>query len=427
MSFRKRNVGLSGPSLQSQATGKESSSPLPPGVRPSPLDGRLTTSTGTLSLDDILGHSGFALGNSLLIEENGTTEFATTLLRYFAAEGVVQGHKVHLVGVGEPWARDLPGVVGIAGEDNARLESRTGPEKERMKIAWRYERLGEFGTGPSSARGGTPSMFCSFTAIHDAIRRFTICIDTVCTLTYTAPPTFNRNPILESSPGKESPTAPPVFCHAFDLTKRLPVPDSKVFNFIPIRVVSQPVSPFHSILEALKEHLASSPSSMIHRVLIPVLLSPVIYPSHASSPQYVLQFLHSLRALLRQYPTQLVIMMTLPLMLYPRSTGLSRWMELLSDGVIELSPFPNSDLDGPSKSSGAATAQEEKPQGMVKVHSLPVFSEKGGGGASGDDLAFTVSRRKFVIKPFNLPPVEGDTEAQKGEGDGKPTKVEIDF
>ncbi|KAI4184410.1 MAG: hypothetical protein LQ346_006122 [Caloplaca aetnensis] len=394
MSFRKRNVGLSGPSLQSQATGKESSSPLPPGVRPSPLDGRLTTSTGTLSLDDILGHSGFALGNSLLIEENGTTEFATTLLRYFAAEGVVQGHKVHLVGVGEPWARDLPGVVGIAGEDNARLESRTGPEKERMKIAWRYERLGEFGTGPSSAR---------------------------------APPTFNRNPILESSPGKESPTAPPVFCHAFDLTKRLPVPDSKVFNFIPIRVVSQPVSPFHSILEALKEHLASSPSSMIHRVLIPVLLSPVIYPSHASSPQYVLQFLHSLRALLRQYPTQLVIMMTLPLMLYPRSTGLSRWMELLSDGVIELSPFPNSDLDGPSKSSGAATAQEEKPQGMVKVHSLPVFSEKGGGGASGDDLAFTVSRRKFVIKPFNLPPVEGDTEAQKGEGDGKPTKVEIDF
>ncbi|KAL8899197.1 MAG: hypothetical protein Q9207_006314 [Kuettlingeria erythrocarpa] len=394
MSFRKRNVGLSGPSLQSQATGKESSTPLPPGVRPSPLDGRLTTSTGTFSLDDILGHSGFALGNSLLIQENDTTEFATTLLRYFAAEGVVQGHKIHVIGVGEPWARELPGVLGIAGEDNARLESRTGPEKERMKIAWRYERLGEFGTGPSSAR---------------------------------APPTVNRNPILESSPGKESPTVPPAFCHAFDLSKRLSVPDLKVFNFIPIRVVSQPVSPFHSILQSLKEHLASSPSSMIHRVLIPVLLSPAIYPLHASSPQYILQFLHSLRALLRQYPAQLVIMMSLPLMLYPRSTGLSRWMELLSDGVIELSPFPHSDLDGPSKSSGAATAQEEKPQGMVKVHSLPVFSEKGGGGASGDDLAFTVSRRKFVIKPFNLPPIEGDTEAQKGEGDGKPTKVEIDF
>lgn len=170
MSFRKRSVGLSAPSLQKQVIGAEPSSTLPPGVRPSPLDGRLTTSTGTLSLDDILGHSGFALGNSLLIEENGTTEFGTTLLRYFAAEGVVQGHKVHIVGVGEPWARELPGVSGIAGEDGAKLESRTGPEKERMKIAWRYERLGAFRTGPSSARGGTPSMFCSNMATHDAIR-----------------------------------------------------------------------------------------------------------------------------------------------------------------------------------------------------------------------------------------------------------------
>lgn len=236
----------------------------------------------------------------------------------------------------------------------------------------------------------------------------------------------NRDPILDSAK-KDSPTEPTAFCHAFDLTKRLAVPDSKVFNFVPIRLVSQPVSPFHSILQSFKEHLAASPRSTIHRVLIPNLLSPAMYPSHTSSPQYILRFLHSLRALLRQYPAQLVIMMTLPLMLYPRSTGLSRWMELLSDGVIELCPFPHSDLDGPPKSSGAATAQEEKPQGMVKVHRLPVFGEKGGGGTSGDDLAFTVSRKKFVIKPFNLPPVEGDTEAQKGVGDGKPTKVDIEF
>ena len=59
----------------------------------------------------------------------------------------------------------------------------------------------------------------------------------------------------------------------------------------------------------------------------------------------------------------------------------------------------------------------------------------GGGGVAGvgDDLAFTMSRRKFVIKPFSLPPVEGDTEAQGAltmgpeEGKGKQTKVDIDF
>lgn len=155
MSFRKRNVGLSGPSRQSQQASSELPSTTIPGVRPSPLDGRLTTSTGTSSLDELLGHSGFALGNSLLIEENGTTEFGTTLLRYFAAEGVVQGHHTHVVGVGEQWARELPGVSGEAGGDTAPIESRTGAEKERMKIAWRYERLGDFG----SARGGIPLVF----------------------------------------------------------------------------------------------------------------------------------------------------------------------------------------------------------------------------------------------------------------------------
>ena len=126
-------------------------------------------------------------------------------------------------------------------------------------------------------------------------------------------------------------------------------------------------------------------------------------------------------------------MISLPLTLYPRSTGLVRWMELLSDGVIELASFPHTIDTGPSLTrSGAATAQEEKPQGMIKIHCLPVFHERGGGGVGGagvgDDLAFTVSRRRFVIKPFSLPPVEGDAEAQKGEVEGgKATKVDIDF
>ncbi len=156
MSFRKRNEGLSGPSQQNPAPGSGTQSILVPGVRPSPLDGRPTTSTGTSSLDDLLGHSGLALGNSVLIEENGTTEYGATLLRYFAAEGVVQGHKVHIVGVGESWGRELPGVVRAASDDTTKSEAQTPAEKDRMKIAWRYERLGDFGAGPSSARGGTP-------------------------------------------------------------------------------------------------------------------------------------------------------------------------------------------------------------------------------------------------------------------------------
>jgi len=106
--------------------------------------------------------------------------------------------------------------------------------------------------------------------------------------------------------------------------------------------------------------------------------------------------------------------------------------------VIEFTPFPHAFDEGPGtlSTSGAATSQEEQPQGMVKVHKVPVFHERGGGGGGlksmGDDLAFTVSRRRFTIKPFSLPPAEGDTEAQKGTAEGTPetkklTKEQIDF
>lgn len=146
MSFRKRNVVVAQPG-ESSTAGRDESKKAPsvtPGVRPSPLDGRLTTSTGTKSLDALLaGHAGLALGTSLLVEESGTTDFGAALLRYYAAEGVVQGHNVHVLGMNEAWARDLP---GLAAGDGLEKKEEMKSSEERMKIAWRYERLGEFGS-----------------------------------------------------------------------------------------------------------------------------------------------------------------------------------------------------------------------------------------------------------------------------------------
>ena len=171
MSFRKRNIGLASPSSSLSVPGSISpdaslssaqAAPQIPGVRPSPLDGRPTTSTGTQTLDDLLaGHAGFPLANSILIEESGTTDFAGALLRFYAAEGVVQGHQVHVVGIGEEWGRELPGIIGETG-DSSKKEAGAAVDKEKMKIAWRYERLGEFGAG-SNIRGGIappPSLAC---------------------------------------------------------------------------------------------------------------------------------------------------------------------------------------------------------------------------------------------------------------------------
>lgn len=86
----------------------------------------------------------------LFIEENGTTDFAGALLRYYAAEGVVQDQKVHVIGVPEPWGRSLPGLIGSAEAGDEKPDRR---KSERMKIAWRYERLGEFGAGVAGSRG----------------------------------------------------------------------------------------------------------------------------------------------------------------------------------------------------------------------------------------------------------------------------------
>lgn len=152
MSFRKRNVVVTSPGSASlPSVTKITDFPLQPGVRPSPLDGRLTTSTGTRSLDGLLaGHSGLALGSSILLEESGTTDFGGVLLRYYAAEGIVQGHHVHVLGMNESWARELPG-LSTATEKPAREINAKNASPDKMKIAWRYERLGEFGRGGRSS------------------------------------------------------------------------------------------------------------------------------------------------------------------------------------------------------------------------------------------------------------------------------------
>jgi hypothetical protein len=147
MSFRKRNIGVQrSPVASSPADGQveQHSAPAPTasGIRPSPLTGQPTTSTGAYSLDGLLGgHAGLALGSSLLVEESGTTDFAGALLRYYAAEGIIQSHTVHLVGAGEQWIKDLPGLVGDAEAAEAQKQAKS--DEKKMKIAWRYERLGQ--------------------------------------------------------------------------------------------------------------------------------------------------------------------------------------------------------------------------------------------------------------------------------------------
>ncbi|KAK5634111.1 hypothetical protein RRF57_009825 [Xylaria bambusicola] len=375
----KRNSVISSPSSAQPARIKTDTAPIP-GVRPSPLDGRPTTSSGTVSLDNLLaGHSGMPLGTSLLIGEHGTTDFAGMLLRYYAAEGLVQGHQIHVLGLHEGWQADLPGISNKSGSSSKPEAS----SAEKMKIAWRYESLGSAG----AAR--------------------------------------DREAQKVQNASNAGDTAP--FCHSFDLTKRLSPSDVKgQISFHQSMIIPNPraqqTSPLKLFIRDLSLKLTNSSPTSVHRVIVPNLLSPTMYSSSSSLPQEVLQFLHALRALLRQYSKNLTILLTLPLSLYPRTTGLSRWMELLCDGVLEFIPLQSTTIHKPPPSSKSESKDDETVQGLVKVHSLPIFHEKGGGSHSSlDDQSFSLSRSKgLIIKPFYLPPADGEENETKPGDSGKP-------
>lgn len=86
--------------------------------------------------------------------------------------------------------------------------------------------------------------------------------------------------------------------------------------------------------------------------------------------------------------------------------------------MLEIASFKSqSQVDSSVNQSGLTKGLEEIPQGIVRVHRLPILHEKGGGGAESmrlDDMAFMLNKRKgLVIKPFSLPPIDGDTNIQQ--------------
>jgi elongator complex protein 4 len=183
-------------------------------------------------------------------------------------------------------------------------------------------------------------------------------------------------------------------------------------------------TPFQKFVTEVTSKIKYSPPSTVHRIVVPSLLSPTLYNSAASQPKEILKFLHGLRALLRQFPTQVTAVVTIPVTLFPRSTGLTRWMELLSDGVLELIPLPQAPVV-------REPGNEDKGQGLLRAHSLPVFHEKGGGleGTwNRENLSFKLSSSSgLVITPFSLPPIGDEEEPTKAAKPNEPKKESLDF
>lgn len=157
-------------------------------------------------------------------------------------------------------------------------------------------------------------------------------------------------------------------------------------------------------ISEVSERIAASPDAL-HRVILSSFNSPTTYGMQALSADDTLQLLHGLRGLLRQYKDRLSAFVQLPIAFSPRSSGLTRWIELLADGVFELAL-----MAGDSNSA----------QGLVQAHSLPIQDERGKGSQIigwHSNMSFKVSKTSGVlIEDLSLPPclpAEQEHEAPK--------------
>ncbi|RUO95905.1 PAXNEB protein-domain-containing protein, partial [Jimgerdemannia flammicorona] len=144
---------------------------------------------------------------------------------------------------------------------------------------------------------------------------------------------------------------------------------------------------------------------LLSRLVVP-LPAPTAHPT--SHPQDLFRFFHALRGLLRFSYAAAVV--TVPAYLYANddAPGLMRRIEHVCDAVVEIESFAGSLV-----ASTAPYAQTY--HGLFRVHKLPALnsllpsstklSVLSGGGRN--NLGFRLRRKRFAIETFHLPPEGG--------------------
>lgn len=353
-----------------------------PAVRPSSGTSQPTVSTGCSDLDKILGHQGLPLGLSLIIEESGTTDFTSVLMKAFAAQGVMHNRiekqviHSHVIVVGVPagWAKELPGEYKGSSRDQkkqrlAENSSKVSVEnmaEKDLKIAWRYGLQ-------------------------------------------------NKNAQQQGNEEDVRPVGKENYMTQFDITQRLlPGPSSQDMSFVPLGTIQAIIS---LITQLIQNQLNQGPGRVI-RIVIPAFLNPSLYPPQLSTPSFAIPLFSSLQALLKQFPHNLVLLAGIPLDLYPREQFLGHALEQLADGVVALQPF-NQEM-----SALIEKAYKDEPakiqQGLVDIFKIPVYSAKGMMMTRTGEYAFKNLRKKFEIEEWGIP-VEDDG------GEQQQTTQNIDF
>ncbi|ODQ80866.1 hypothetical protein BABINDRAFT_161061 [Babjeviella inositovora NRRL Y-12698] len=369
-----------------------------PGVRPSTVTSQPTVSTGTNDLDKILLHQGLPLGTSLLLEESGTTDFASVLLRVYAAQGIMHNRldatkaappNTHVIVVGQQsdWGKQLPGLYKGSRKDI-----------KKAKVLEHESKLSVSNLTDAPAPG---------TGSAAAARDLKIAWR------------YGLND--KKSSGSSENTTYPDYNNQFDITSRLiPTPSSNEISYIPVTGTLF-LGVAEQIEGVIRQNLSRVPTKII-RVVVPNLLSPTLYPPHFSSSMEILPFVHQLRALLRKYPGNLSVVSSLALDLYPKHSSTTVLLENLHDAVIHLLPF-NQEIAALIERTYKNDPTKIQ-HGLVNIYKLPVLSERGVMDIRLNEFAFKNGKKKFEIEAWGIPVEdEGEPEGEHGHQ----TTKNIDF
>ncbi|EMG49469.1 ELP4 Elongator complex protein 4 [Candida maltosa Xu316] len=368
-----------------------------PGVRPSLSTSQPTTSTGSSDLDKILLHQGLPLGTSLLIEESGTTDFSSVLLRAFASQGIMHNRisneinsHVIVLGIGSQWSSDLPGIY--KGSSKEQKKAKILENESKVSVS-------NLSNTPSSASGATdPNLKIAW--------RYGL----------------NKKPGSKETEDEMENTTYEHYNHQFDITQKLvPGPNPNDISFIPLS--NNFTTIINQISNIIKAQLRTNPTRVI-RLVIPGLLNPSIYHPMFSSSTFIFPFIHSLRALIREYSNNLVVVCSLSSDLYPKGSLIESTLSRLFDSVIHLQPFNQEMTQLLEKAYKNEPSKIQ--QGLVNIIKIPVLSEKGLMMVHNGEYAFKNGRKKFEIEEWSIP-VEDDSKEENKTQEGGQTTKNIDF
>ncbi|KIM67133.1 hypothetical protein SCLCIDRAFT_109196 [Scleroderma citrinum Foug A] len=348
------------------------------GTRVSPSSpSTILISTGIPSLDDILG-GGLPLSCSLaILAPDNHSAYGELVQKYFVSQGIASGQQVCIVDDdGLSFAKECMWMpVGSSAHSHGvnDEEEKSAQSDERIKIAWRYERMKHFQTTVSSGNDSSSDDYC----------------------------------------------------HTFDLTSRIPASvvqnacNTKQLVFLEVNSSRDAGGSIRSLLGRIQGVVSAAPSEMGPiRLCVPALGSPQWGDVDAAA---ILWFLHSLRRLLRQHPHVCASVSLAPHVCTDRWGGYG-WEEKvgwLADAAISMTGFG---------ANPYLVAVFPSHHGLVQVHKLPaphtilpasdkystlrgLSSSAGASAGSGENnLAFKCTRKRLVIETMHLDVEGGVTE-----------------